>query len=754
MKCWKCGCEILDDSLFCAECGTKIEQQEEAKVEENSTEQQENAKVEQNAEVEQSVEKMEAQNLEMNLGATTQETPMQDPAIQSNPSGAHKSKKPVGVIGIIIAAVVVVVIVVLLIAKLVGGSSNVNEKLLVYIKGSSIYYTDNMDKDKDPIRICRVDGDASWNDMELTSDGKYLYYFSETDDGASGTLCRVELEKLSNNEERNEKYMEEISSNVESYMVLEDSGVVVYRKENGKLLILDGKEEEDIAKNTQDFSITTDQEAVLYTKYNDSTGEIAYYYYNIKSGEEEKLTDALYGAASWNTTSDFIAYQSDKGEDGTELYVANTSGENEKIASNVYMVSDSDIDSRSMYYMVERNEDRNLYDYINDPYAEADGGLAEPNITDYLSEATEQEAMSTDDYNYYCVEWPEDKHYFYEWLDYDKDLELYYYYKWDKDDYGNWDGTDCYYSEVLNQWYILDEEAYRNAYEQYDGAAERIELRKELQEQTIEIVSYDLYFWEDGEEPMLVAENVLANSVWTNAKNHLAIYEKESEASISISIDDIYSASDASWQIEDKMWDTETDRERAYYCTVGETEKNLDVDEAICDMEISADGKSVVLALDESEAGEVLNLYSLSGKALEFETEIADDALCGRWVDGVYYYYKDVDDEYYGSLYRYKNGESEKVVGNVYANVTLYDDGNYYAMKDYSDYDEYDVRVYRKNGDEIEFNSISDAVYISEDRIVYIKNDALYVYRGKDEDRRVERNVDQFECMGTYGTTL
>ena len=45
-------------------------------------------------------------------------------------------------------------------------------------------------------------------------------------------------------------------------------------------------------------------------------------------------------------------------------------------------------------------------------------------------------------------------------------------------------------------------------------------------------------------------------------------------------------------------------------------------------------------------------------------------------------------------------------------------------------------------------------MYISEDRIVYIKNDSLYVYRGKDEDRRIERNVEQFQCMGENGTIL
>ena len=117
------------------------------------------------------------------------------------------------------------------------------------------------------------------------------------------------------------------------------------------------------------------------------------------------------------------------------------------------------------------------------------------------------------------------------------------------------------------------------------------------------------------------------------------------------------------------------------------------------------------------------------------------------------YYYKDVDSQYYGSLYRYSNGKSEKIMSNVYTAVTLYDDGNYVAIKDQS-YDESDIRVYRRNGDEIKLNSISNYIYISEDRIVYIKNDSLYVYRGKDEDRRIERNVEQFQCMGENGIIL
>lgn len=723
MKCWKCGSEITDDSVFCENCGTKVELVESADVEQETLQQQVN--------VEQ------------------QSTPVQN--VQPEPP---KKKKPMGIL-VIGAVIVLIAVLVLLVSKLFGGSSNANDKQLVYIKGSSIYYTDNMDKDKDPIRICRVSGDDDyWNNLELTDDGKYLYYYSKINAGGTGTLCRAELAKLSGNEEKNEKYIVEISSNVEDYLVLAESNVVVYLKENGKLLIYDGKEEIDIAKNTDSFSVSVDQKIVFYTKYNDSTGETAYYYYNIAKNETEKLTDALYGYARWDATEDFVVYRTDEGDAGEDLYVANTSGENEKIDSDVYTICDSDSDTKSIYYMVERTEKKKAYDYVNDPYAEADADLTEPDIRDYLSTITEREAMSEDDYEYYCIDWPEDKIYFYQWLDYDSELELYYYGKYEEDAYGNGEWYDCYYSDVLNQWYVLDDDGFWDAYDNYSGAEDRIELREELKDETIEITLYDLYYWKDGKEPVLIAESVIGDSVWTDAENNLAIYEKESEVSISVSIDDVYSAYEVSWQIEDAMWNTESERERAYYCTVGDKETSLDVDQEINSMQIASNGKSVVLELIEDDSDRILNQYSLTGKGLEFKAEIADDAVAGNWVGDVYYYYKDVDSEYYGTLYQYENGKSEKLVSNVYTSVVMYADGNYRAVKEQSSYDESDVRVYCKNGDEIKFKSISDFAYISEDRIIYMKNDSLYVYRGKDEDRRIDRNVEQFQCVEEYGITL
>ena len=754
MKCWKCGSEILDDSTFCEQCGAKVTQEEPVEAVPEAPEQEQKVEEEQQSAPEQKQkaeeEQQSAPEQEQKVEEEQQSAPEQEQKAEEAKPNVKKGMKPVVVIGIV--AIVLVIAIILLVSKLIGGSSNANDKQLVYIKGSSIYYTDNMDKDKDPIRICRVDGDGYWNELQLTTDGKYLYYYSETDGMGSGTLCRAELAKLSDNEDRNEKYIVEISSKVEGYTILEDSNVVVFRKENGKLLIFDGKDEIDIAKNTESYSVSLDQKLIFYTKYNDSTGETAYYYYNIAEDEEEKLTDAMYGYARWDVASDFIVYQSDEADEGTDLYVANASGENEKIDSEVYDVCDRDSESKSLYYLVERTENKNVYDYVSDPYAKEDADLVKPDIKDYLSEVTEQQAMSEYDYEYYCIDWPEDKRYFYEWLDYDSELELYYYEKYQEDDYGNSDWIDCYYSEVLNQWYMLDEEGYWDAYDKYAAAEDRIELREALQNEKIEITMYDLYFWKDGKEPVLIAEGVMRDSVWANAKNQLTIYEKESEVSINVSIDEIYSASDVSWQIEEAMWSSDTDRERVYYCTVGEKETSLDVEAEISGMDISPNGKSVVLEM--YEAGErTLNQYSLTGKALEFETEIAEDALGGSWVDDVYYYYKDVDSQYYGSLYQYSNGKSEKIMSNVYTAVTLYDDGNYVAIKDQS-YDESDIRVYRRNGDEIKLNSISNFMYISEDRIVYIKNDSLYVYRGKDEDRRIERNVEQFQCMGENGTIL
>ena len=75
-------------------------------------------------------------------------------------------------------------------------------------------------------------------------------------------------------------------------------------------------------------------------------------------------------------------------------------------------------------------------------------------------------------------------------------------------------------------------------------------------------------------------------------------------------------------------------------------------------------------------------------------------------------------------------------------------DGNACA---YKDYDDQDLRLYDSNGNDTKIGKDIDSYsYINANRIVYTKDDNLYVYTGKDEDCRIVRDMadgDGYRCF-------
>jgi hypothetical protein len=127
---------------------------------------------------------------------------------------------------------------------------------------------------------------------------------------------------------------------------------------------------------------------------------------------------------------------------------------------------------------------------------------------------------------------------------------------------------------------------------------------------------------------------------------------------------------------------------------------SLEVEEVINDINVSDDGKYLVFAMGNNSSESVLDLYQVSGSEVKYIETIEEDAMDGAWIEDTYYYYSDVSDSL-GTLYAYKKGKSEKV----------------------------------------KFKGIQEYAYIEEDKILYMKNDSLYFYAGKDDDIRIARDV-------------
>lgn len=216
-------------------------------------------------------------------------------------------------------------------------------------------------------------------------------------------------------------------------------------------------------------------------------------------------------------------------------------------------------------------------------------------------------------------------------------------------------------------------------------------------------------------------------------------------------MDNVYSASDATYQIGN-LYSEASEKASSYYYISGE-EKELDSDQQITTMRVSEDGKTVIFGMSDSSSEDSDSYqysyvaYTIDGGELKDAKDVADNVSGGTWVEDTFYYYSDVIDEA-GDLCTYKDGKSEKILKNIYpSEVRIYKDGHYAAYKDYEYSEGGSLTVFDKSGEDKKVSSdVTGYTYINADRIVYMKDVDLYVYTGKDEDRRISRNVDNYEC--------
>ena len=733
MKCPNCGNDLIPGALFCASCGNKIPEEllnatttqgasepVTTPTEETPVATAEAPTVTQETHVagapQPAAPTMEQQMPYQNAAAS--QIPTGTPVMPGMETDTDKKKKTTRIIGV--AAVAVVVAAVGFVGfKVVNAMHPHLDKQLLYCKDGRLYYFDNVSKEKEPVEIYQAHSDDNSFSIQYTKDQKYAFFLTGSDD--KQRLYRVNTQKLTSNESKNEKYIEEIDSGVTDYTVIDSDKVLYNRSSNNdygcELNYYDGKDTKEI--DTDVLSDYKHRGDMVYYQRENNDDNYDLCYYNLKNGKHGDI-DESYDVIDCNESE--ILYSVADG-DTYDIYKAKPGSKATKIISEVSNDYKGSLSEGTIYYTKKRTESKSYYDYVNDPYASQDASATEPQMEDYMSEVKARDIL--DDYTY--EEYKEDRNdfYYYDVSDYNSiycmGTDLYPY-------YGN-DGT-YYVDESNDKFYSFDQDAYDDAYDDYYDIENRNELRDSLKNETYDSTFYDMYLYTSKGGEKKIAESVIP--VQEDPIHQIFFYRKAQDLDEEkvCSLDDVYYASDVESYINSSSSD-----DLAIYAYINGKEQDMKMDSGY--FTVSSDGKTVMVVDDYDDDNVELIAYNKKGDSLEKIGTVEKNFESGSWYNDNYYYFDNNND-----FYIYSKGKSKKIAKDV-ACAELEKDGNYMTYEAGSSEGK-DVKILK--GDEQigklrDVSSNDDTTYIDSKCIVYLTYDGdLNVYDGEDS-REIDRDV-------------
>ena len=408
MKCPNCGNDLIPGALFCASCGNKIPEEllnatttqgasepVTTPTEETPVATAEAPTVTQETHVagapQPAAPTMEQQMPYQNAAAS--QIPTGTPVMPGMETDTDKKKKTTRIIGV--AAVAVVVAAVGFVGfKVVNAMHPHLDKQLLYCKDGRLYYVDNVSKEKEPVEIYQAHSDDNSFSIQYTKDQKYAFFLTGSDD--KQRLYRVNTQKLTSNESKNEKYIEEIDSGVTDYTVIDSDKVLYNRSSNDdygyELNYYDGKDTKEIDSDVVSDYVRRGDMVYYQRDNNDDNYDLCYY--NLKNGKHGDI-DESYDVIDCNESE--ILYSVADG-DTYDIYKAKPGSKATKIISEVSNDYEGSLSEGTIYYTKKRTESKSYYDYVNDPYASQDASATEPQMEDYMSEVKAKDIL--DDYMY------------------------------------------------------------------------------------------------------------------------------------------------------------------------------------------------------------------------------------------------------------------------------------------------------------------------------------------------------------------
>ncbi len=722
MKCPNCGNDLIPGALFCASCGNKIPEEllnAAAPVGETPVESKPEtvpvADENENTENVVTATAGEAGNTAQTAQTAASQIPMGALVVPEMETD-KKKKTRTRLIGV--AAVAVVVAAVGFGGFKVWNAMNPQlDKQMIYAKDGRLYFTPNVSKEKDPVEIYNAHDNETSYEIKYTKNQKYAFFLTDSED--EQRLYRVNTQKLTSNESKNDKYIEEIDSGVTDFSVLGSDRILYYRDSNSgrELNFYDGKDTKEIDSKVKAQCHSGNVVYYLRDEGDDYNYEL--YYYNLKTGKHGDIDECI-EVADYNENE--ILYSVSDG-DTCDIYKAKPGSEGTKIVSDVASDWTGNLDAGVISYKREIKESKSYYDFVNDPYAAEDANATEPQMDDYLTEVDPEDVLDSYAYNNYL----DDRSYFYS-----NDTSMDSITINDTSYYSCYSNSNVYYNYDNDDFYLYDEDAYSEAYDDYYAAGNRDDLRDALKDLTFDSTSYDLYLYTSKGGEKKIAESILP--IDSDPVNQIFFYRKAQDLGDEkvCSIDDLYDASD----VENYIYNSDNDS--SVYVNINGKEQDMKMTSV--SMNCSEDGKTVMVVDQSDEDSNELIAYKKKGDSLEKIGTVEKDYTTGSWYGNDYYYFDDNND-----FYIYSNGKSKKIAKDVKV-AELEDDGNFMVFDVDSSYESSDLKVLK--GDE-QIGKIRDvgyygATYVDKNCIVYITNDGdLNVYDGEDS-RKIDRDVYRY----------
>ena len=722
MKCPNCGNDLIPGALFCASCGNKIPEEllnAAAPVGETPVESKPEtvpvADENENTENVVTATAGEAGNTAQTAQTAASQIPMGALVVPEMETD-KKKKTRTRLIGV--AAVAVVVAAVGFGGFKVWNAMNPQlDKQMIYAKDGRLYFTPNVSKEKDPVEIYNAHDNETSFEIKYTKNQKYAFFLTDSED--EQRLYRVNTQKLTSNESKNDKYIEEIDSGVTDFSVLGSDRILYYRDSNSgrELNFYDGKDTKEIDSEVKAQYHSGNVVYYLRDEGDDYNYEL--YYYNLKTGKHGDIDECI-EVADYNENE--ILYSVSDG-DTCDIYKAKPGSEGTKIVSDVASDWTGNLDAGVISYKREITESKSYYDFVNDPYAAEDANATEPQMDDYLTEVDPEDVLDSYAYNNYL----DDRSYFYS-----NDTSMDSITINDTSYYSCYSNSNVYYNYDNDDFYLYDEDAYSEAYDDYYAAGNRDDLRDALKDLTFDSTSYDLYLYTSKGGEKKIAESILP--IDSDPVNQIFLYRKAQDLGDEkvCSIDDLYDAND----VENYIYNSDNDS--SVYVNINGKEQDMKMTSV--SMNCSEDGKTVMVVDQSDEDSNELIAYKKKGDSLEKIGTVEKDYTTGSWYGNDYYYFDNNHD-----FYIYSNGKSKKIAKDVKV-AELEDDGNFMVFDVDSSYESSDLKVLK--GDE-QIGKIRDVdnygvTYVDKNCIVYITNDGdLNVYDGEDS-RKIDRDVYRY----------